>query len=451
MSQTLPRPTAAPSHDRAAGERAVVGTASRSAPSARASAWTAVLAVVVAVALAPFGGTGGLPAGVAARLRAGQLERLDGQRWVPVAVDGTVPEGARVRTADGRASLAVAGGTLELAPATEAALTRTRTALAGGSVLVESSRSRTVTRGTVTASGQGAWRVDADGAPRVGVYRGGVAVSDAQGRQVAVGRLAEVSLVDGAPGARALPLRYRSSDPWDARLVASAIAVDRQASRLTASLAASYGPAVRPAAFYADFATPADRPALTALAPAVDGAGFGPPADVLLGLVVVDMLRTREAMTAAAALDEVTGLRRDGARWGLVLARHGLDSGDLRAAADRALRRQQAAGGPTGRAAGAGTAAGDVAAGGAGAPPATTPTTEPTPPPGDTSSPGDEPGPGSEPGPLDPVDPVIDEADGAVGDVPGGPAAVDAARTVVDTVDDLLSGPTGQATAILPP
>ena len=436
MTDTLLRPTAAPGD----------GGTSTPARSARASAWMAVAAVVLALAVAPLTNRGGLPAGAAARLTSGRLDRFDGAAWIPVAAGDTVANGTRVRAPDGDAGLTVTDGSLTLAAGSEAVLARRSIDLDGGSVLVETSRSHTVTDGTVTADGQGTWRLDADTAPRVGVYRGGVAVRGASGREVALGRLTQTSLVDDVPGPDPMPLRYLAADPWDARLLPGAIAVDRQASRLVASLAASYGTRPRPASFYAPFAAATGAEALGALAPDVRGSSYGPPGEVLLGLVVVDMLRTRDAMTPQDALAEVTSLRRDGGAWGLILARHGLDSGDLRAAADRALRREQALGPTGGVAPGASAGAGEGATSGApssgsGEPtPAPSPTTEPQPsPPPDQS------------GPLDAADPVLDEADQAVDGVPGGHEAVDTVRTAVDTVDDLLSDPGGEVTSILQP
>lgn len=421
---------------------------------ARAAAAVAVVLALVAVVL---GGGASEAVGTAGRLVRGGLEaQVDGQ-WRAVARDEQVPFGTRVRTAEEPARLTGPGGALELGPGSEATLDRDVVSLDLGSVLVEDDDEHAVVLDGQRVRGRGTWRVDLGTSPRVAVYAGGVAVrplgTDADQAGVPVGRLRQRALVGLDPG-QLLPQAYRTSDPWDARLLSEAVAVDRLADTLGTTLAAEYGTAPRPDSFYADFAVlGGDLPAALAVLDASRG-GDGiarEPGRVLLAAIVAQTVADGTALPALEAVARVDELRRAGATWGLVLRDADLTAAALEAQVGVALQRRrevvaERGGAPTG------------GGGGPTAPsPQPTPTTPPTtPPPGPGPGPTEpsdppSPPPDDRPGPLDPLpvpDPVedlvedvvdvIDDLlgpDAAAGDPPAGP--------VTGTVDDLVGGGAG--------
>ncbi|MGH3442112.1 MAG: hypothetical protein ACRDUY_08735, partial [Nitriliruptorales bacterium] len=215
--------------------------------------------------------------------------------------------------------------------------------LTRGGLLVEvDGRERRIVLGPVLAVGRGIWRVDADSAPRVAVYEGGAAVrpADAGDGGLPVGRLHQADLAGDVLPGEALPLRYDVADAWDARLLVDALEIDRQTDQLHRSLSAQHGEERRPVSFYRSFAV-VDDPVADALAEfAVDTRGneVGPPADVLVHVVAVDLLRTVRRLDPDEAIDRVTSLRRAGATWGVVLTLHDLDADDLRTGLDLSLR-----------------------------------------------------------------------------------------------------------------
>ncbi|MFP5309837.1 MAG: hypothetical protein ACLGIR_09720 [Actinomycetes bacterium] len=315
------------------------------APTSRVSAVLAVLVVLVGIVLAPPRAPV-LGAGEVV-LRSGPLEVAAGSGWDTVTLGQRLGPGARLRAGGAEVVLAVAGGTARLAPGSALTLGADEDELTAGAVLLEVDRLRRVRLGAVTAAGEGAWRVDAAPATRVAVYTGGAGVDGA--RDVALGPLSQSVLAGVDVGAEA-PLTYLASDPWDARLAAEPLAVDRAAAALTTSLAALYGTQPQTAAFYGDFVAVDEglEAALAELAPRATADGrVGPPAPVLLGVVTVRLLVERAALAPADALAEVLATRRAGGTWGVVVVRRDLGADDLRAAADAALRRRaqdQAAG-----------------------------------------------------------------------------------------------------------
>lgn len=314
----------------------------RPSRTSRVSAWVAVLAVIAGLAVAPpWRGTGGLPEGFAGRLVDGVLEREVDGGWSDVAVGELVPEGDRVRSSEG-ARLEVDGGELSLAAGSRAVLAAA-TVLETGSVLtVVDGAERTVRLQAITASGRGAWRVDADAAPRVGVYRGGVGlrVQGEAEQALALRRLEQADLIGGGLPAEPLPLRYSNADDWDVRLLAGVLAIDRQAAQVRAILEGRFGSEPLSEDFYLDFQVVdgALAEALPRFGETEGDRRVGPPADVLLGVIVTDLVRRGAALSGAEASERVITLRGAGATWGIVLALHDLGADALRGAADLLLR-----------------------------------------------------------------------------------------------------------------
>ena len=157
----------------------------RVAPAAPART-AAVLAVLVALVGAVLGPTGGLDPlfSRGATVVAGAVERQVDTRWEPVPVGAAVPDGALLRAPAGIASLALPGGSVDLAEATTVRVgstlaVRVGTVVVEGGVLLDTDGTR--------ATGQGTWRWDATG--RAGAYDGSVVVTDATGRERLVRRI----------------------------------------------------------------------------------------------------------------------------------------------------------------------------------------------------------------------------------------------------------------------
>lgn len=416
--------------------------------SSRASAWLAIGAAVLALVLAPPRAADVLPPGVLGTVTAGQLEQLVGATWRTAAVGDLVAAGAEVRVLDDGVAIRTRDGALSLAAGTRGTLDLATIAIDRGAVLVESDAATEVTTPAVSARGRGAWRLDVTTSPRVGVYSGGVTVRDAVGGETSVGALEQVDVVERAVAPQPLALRYLVSDPWDMRLLAGAIAVDRQVSRLENTLERSYGTALQTREFYSDFVAVDED--LAATLPAVarlrDGDRFGPPAETLVAVVVTVLLNQRAGFTTGAAVDEIAALRRSGATWGIVLARHDLGPDSFREAADDALRRRQ-------QEVAEGTAAPLIVVGepldddgsDEGAPVAPPPSDEPEPDPPTDSPPTGNPPPEDD-GPIDEIQDTVDDAVDDVADllepIPGGSETVDdlgnTARDVGDAVGATL-------------
>lgn len=304
---------------------------------ARGAAWLAIAAVVAGLILAPPGLGGESFQGVGEVL-AGELEVLRAGSWAALDRGSSVLAEEPLRTGTVGARLRVRGGVLTLAPGSRLALERETTILRDGAVLFEGDAIRRVELGAVEVRGRGTFRVDASPSARAGVYRGGIAVSDDTGDRT-VGPYEQVELTEGRAG-ETVPLRYVAEDPWDAALLAAAIAVDRQVDRTAASLRAVYGTQLQAPDFYRDFIAVDDvlAAALPELSPISRDGAFGPPAEALVAVIVTRLLVERSALEVDEATDEISAQRRLGATWGLLLRLHDLRADDLRAAADTALR-----------------------------------------------------------------------------------------------------------------
>lgn len=417
---------------------------------ARSAAWVAIAAAVAALVLAPPGGTSSIPAGAVATLEDGTLEVEAGSGdWAGVPRGAPIADGATVRAVDESAVLRLREGTLTLARGAEATLTEGRADLALGSLLVERDAAFDVTLGLVSATGRGRWRADASTAPRVAVYDGGAVTEGPLDREVVIAPLQQADIVDAALVPEPEPLRYLFADPWDARFLADAIAVDRYVEQLEAGLTGRYGVLPQRPAFYEDFAVAGGLPAdaFRTMAPVSVEDRLGPPAAVLVAAIVVEAIVQRAGLPAQAAVAHVRELRERGATWGLIAVSADLRASDLRAVADAALRARQ-------REIAEGRATpvlvpADAGAGAGGDGPAEEPTEPVPPPPPDPSDP-DDPGEPQEPPPddgtLDPVQEPVGEVIDQVGDllepVPPLEDAVrdtgEAVDETVDQVDDLL-------------
>lgn len=416
---------------------------------ARASAWVAVAAVLLALVLAPPSGDG-FGAGEFGRLVAGELDLQVSGDWRPLDVGAVVPDGATVRTTDGTADLEVRGGSLSLARWTEASFDGTDLDLGRGEVLVEAERSYTVQFGAVAGTGRGSWRVSTAGVTRFAVYDGGVEVRPPGTTEpIGVARYREAPVAEGTPGA-VRPLRYLPSDGWDARLLAEAIRIDRLLAATRRGLVTRYGTQPQSRAFYGDFARFRQLlDELPALAVVREGDRFGPPAETLVAMIVADLLVARTGLSPDEAARDIDRLRAAGAEWGIILREHGLVAGDLDAGIERAVRQR-------------GEAVADGTAAPVRQPPPPQRTIEPAPPPPpptpedpDPTDPPVTPPPdppddgddGDEPDTFDPVtDPVTETVDdlGSLLEevVPGASEVTDTVNDVVeegtDAVDDLL-------------
>lgn len=317
------------------------GDPDRSSPGwiARLSAWSAVVVLLLAVTGLWIWDVGVLSSPLVAQHVAGPVERQVGEEWVDVAPREELEAGAVLRVRGEQGVLEFAGGHLRLASGTEVLLRDRETVeVDAGSVLLEVDDLVTATWEEVSATGRGTWRLDVADAPRVGVYTGGAAVRDEGGRERSLARLQQVSMTDGSVAAEVVPLRYVGTDPWDARLLADALAVDRFVSQLQQSLTVEYGQRPRRAAFYRSFGI--DRAVVRGLLSSLGEGGAAQvraPSRILTGLLVSQTLVDRADLAPGPAVGEVVELRDQGAAWGLILLRRDLGVDDLRAVVDGAL------------------------------------------------------------------------------------------------------------------
>jgi hypothetical protein len=413
---------------------------------AQASAWVALAAVIVAL-LTASSGVPVLGAGEFGRVAAGLVQAERGGDWVTVPVGETVADGTTVRTQDEYAELEIRDGRLSLARSTRATVDGEEVALDRGGVLFEADRTYHVEAGANAARGRGTWRVDASGLVRFAAYEGGAAVTDPTGREVAVPRLRELPVIAAGSDADAVvPLRYLPNDAWDQRLMAEAIRIDAVLANTSTTLARRYGTALQPAAFYDDFARFADlTDHLARLAPRSGPAGFGPPAETLVAMIVGDPLVARARLTPAEAARRIDHLRTEGATWGLIAVEHDLTAADLDRSVDTAARER-------GERVEEGTAVpprvdvapeppepsgpaedGDDDDDGGTDPPDDGDGDDPPDPPTDPDPPDDD------PGTLDPVEEQVDDLGSLLDEVvPGASEVTDEVSDTVDTVDDLL-------------
>lgn len=305
---------------------------------ARTSAWLAIVVLVLTVGAVWIRDVGVLDPAVVAEVLWGPVERETGDgEWESVPPGTELSAGAVVRTGQEQGVLEVPSGRLRLASGSRVTLQeRDAMQIAVGSVLLEVDDLVTVRWGLVSATGRGTWRLDTSEVSQAGVYRGGVAVRDEQGRERSLGLLQQVGLTGGTVDEEVLPLRYVASDPWDARLLAGALTVDRFVIQLQQSLTVDYGEGSRPPSFYRAFRA---HPAV--VAGVLEGsrtAQIRPPARILTGILVAQTLVRRAGLAPDDAVGEVLSLREQGAAWGLILARHDLGVDALRDTVDLALQ-----------------------------------------------------------------------------------------------------------------
>lgn len=320
------------------------GDPGRSSPGwiARVSAWSAVLVLLLAVTGLWIRDIGVLTSPVVAEVVVGPVERQAGEEWVRVPPGGELVAGAVLRVRGEQGVLEFADGRLRLASGTEVVLRDRETVeVTGGSVLLEVEDLVTATWEEVRATGRGTWRLDVADSPRVGVYQGGAAGRDEDGRERSLARLQQVSVTEGSVAPEVVPLRYIGTDPWDARLLADALAVDRFVSQLQQSLTVDYGQQPRRAAFYRSFGI--DPAVVRGLLSSLGGGGAAQiraPSRILTGLLVSQTLVDRAGLAPGVAVEEVVELRDEGAAWGLILIRRDLGIDDLRAVVDLALEQR---------------------------------------------------------------------------------------------------------------
>lgn len=414
---------------------------------ARVSAWLALAAVVLAFVLAPPSASE-FAAGEFGRVLTGAIEVDRGGSWDRLEPGAAVPDGSTLRTTDTGAEVTIRGGQLSLSRWADLTVADPVIELSRGELLLEVERRYEVRTGAVSGEGRGTWRVATGAAPRFAVYAGGTAVrAQFDGEPVAVPAYREVPITAGAVEPPR-PLRYLPSDPWDERLLAEAIRIDRLLEATRRGLAVRYGQEPQVPGFYGDFARfEALLGHLPALAVVSEDGRYGPPAETLVALLVAEAIAGTGVAPAEAA-ERIDRLRAAGAEWGLIVREHGLSAADLDATIERAVRQR-------GEAVAEGTAEPVIG------PPPPEPTTEPTPPPsgpgedpeGPTdpttppTEPPDDPEDPEEPGTLDPVTGPVTETVDDLGSlleevVPGASEVTDSVNDTVedaaDTVDDLL-------------
>ena len=288
---------------------------------------------VVSLAAAGCSSEDGLDAGDAATVAAGFVAEVavDGADWSPIEGGEAIPDGAQVRTAGDELRLTFRDGNARLSPDAQATLTADRITVELGEVLINSDGDLGAAVDDTTVTGAALYRLSSGLAARVGVYRGEVAVRrPAQERTVAA--LRELDIADFRLATSATPLQYGDSDSWDQELLADAIAFDGEAARLQRGMDLELGTRPLAPTFYREFASAAAVPVLASVAPQSVGRRFGPPSAVLLTVFVA---RAASGETFDAAVSSVTGLRRDGARWGLIALELDVASDRVVAAIDR--------------------------------------------------------------------------------------------------------------------
>lgn len=308
---------------------------------ARVAAVLAVLVALLGAVLGPTGQLNVLLGPDVVTVAAGHLEALTDGQWRVLPEGARVDHGTSVRAPDGDATLAVGGGTVDLAEGTRMTVDD-QLLVAAGAVVVRSPRT-VVGDGSTTAQGTDTWRYDATG--RIGAYRGSATVTDAAGLEVPVRTLQEARVRRGVLAEEPRPYVYAGSDSFDRQYLGTAFDVDDYLAALRQGLQAQYGTAPQQPAFYLDF-DGFDGSLVASLGDVgFDRVGgrVGPPADVLVAAVVTEALVVDAGLEPEVAAGEVRDLRLAGATWGLVVQGRDLDSSHVRAAADRALARRQLA------------------------------------------------------------------------------------------------------------
>ncbi|MFT5222405.1 MAG: hypothetical protein ACI867_000707 [Glaciecola sp.] len=315
---------------------------------AKATALLAVISVLAGFLLSLVSGEAGFRAGSFGRLEAGTLLVLTpAQAWAAVALGDHVMLNDTVRTdALEGARLAVRGdGLVSLSPGTRATLNDRQVELAIGSVLFDVPSTYAARSFELAATGTGTWRMDTSQNPRVAVYQGTVWATRGRLKQISlaspreVDRYLEVRFTSDVVS-ETMPLNYGAQDPWDALHARGLLAIDGAVEAAAAEVRATYGQAPRPQTFYEAFAVVDDGIELAIARFDTRGQpeGFGPPADVLMAVLISRLIAERAFVSLQAAIAEVDELRRAGATWGVVLARRDLSARDFEDALDLSLR-----------------------------------------------------------------------------------------------------------------
>ena len=276
-----------------------------------------LVAVLCAVALLAAGCSSedSLGAGDAATVEDGSVAEysVDGTTWVEAAAGEAVPADAQVRSPGEEVRLRFRAGLARLSPAATATVTASTLTLERGQVLVDSEGGLKAALDDTSIAGAGQYRLASGLAARVAVYDGEVSVTrPAQEQDVVALRQLDLSAFRlEAAG----PLQYRATDTWDRELLADAIAFDGEAARLASGLDSQLGTRPRKPAFYRRFVVqPAVLPVLSDMATVVRGPAVGPPSGLLLPLFIAQAAPG----SVGTAVQAVSDLRADGARWGLI-------------------------------------------------------------------------------------------------------------------------------------
>lgn len=280
-------------------------------------------------------------------LASGVLEKFDeaDQSWGPIEVGEEISFQTVVRTpVDAEATLRVRTGEVSLAPASLGTLLPGQVELQHGAVLFEVSAFYLGMSDALIARGDGHWRLDAAPNPRVAVYQGtasvtgGLLLLTVRSEARTLRRFEEVRL-DQDVLTEAAPLTYRVDDPWDARLAADLLAIDAVVAQTREGIARTYGTDPRPEDFYTAF-TAVDDGIELALErfDTRPGPGYGPPADVLIAVLVSRLLVESVAIGFPEAIDEVDTIRAAGGTWGFILVRRDLTAADFVRSLDLSLR-----------------------------------------------------------------------------------------------------------------
>jgi hypothetical protein len=344
--------------------------------------------VLIALALAMAGCSARAFQGdVAEVISATGLQVRSGGGWEHLEAGDSIPDGATLRTDVAEARLRLDEAQVWLGPGATVVLDGVEVGLERGEVLVDDPNGGLVTVwGDLTVAGTATYRLGAGAAPRVGVYRGEAEVTRT-GESRTVGALREVGLSVRRLPAGA-PLAYRAQDPWDRALLAGAISFDDEIERLRRGIDRRYGTDPRPAAFYETFVA-VSRPMVPTLLSAarirLADERFGPPSDALITLFVAQAAGEQRDAPLRNLAEQITSLRRAGARWGLIAEEFGITPTRLAATVDLGEERrvalapdedaqpaQDAAGGAGGSTASAG-ATGTAAQPGSGGSGATSP------------------------------------------------------------------------------
>ncbi len=353
MSTTSTTPQA-PDHDHPGGasqerarHRLAVQVARRrdAARQARATAWLAVLAVLAGFLVAFVSDEDVFARDVMGRLESGEIEALVTGDWQPLEAGDDVPFDVDLRVGpESEAVIGVRQGTIRLAASTRASALPGTVELEIGAALFEVDSFWLGLSPMLIARGEGAWRLDADVTNRVAVYEGSASAASTivQGKirpeAQTLTRLEEARVVADAL-AEATPLVYTSSDPWDVRLLTDLLAIDDVVASTSAGIARTYGSEPRPADFYEAFTVVDDGVELVLERFDTDaGEGFGPPAAVLVAVLVTRLIADQSVMPIAQSVDEVDRYRALGATWGLILARRDLTASDFTSSLDLSLR-----------------------------------------------------------------------------------------------------------------